>query len=86
MTRNEAIAVLKANYPDAHYSELREAVDLAIKVLEEPARKKGKWEMKWQPFFHMEVPMCSACETFSAYKTEVCPHCGADMREEKTDE
>lgn len=43
-------------------------------------RKKGKWEMKWQPFFHIEVPMCSVCETFAAYKTDVCPHCGADMR------
>lgn len=33
MTRNEAIDVLKANYPDVCFSELREAVDVAIKAL-----------------------------------------------------
>ena len=46
-------------------------------------RKKGKWEMKWHPFFHIEVPMCSVCKNLAACKIEVCPHCGADLREEK---
>ena len=35
MTREEAINVLKANYPDPCYSDLRKAVDRAIKALEE---------------------------------------------------
>ena len=35
MTREEAIEVLRANYPDACYSLLREAVDMAIEALEQ---------------------------------------------------
>lgn len=35
MTNAEAIETLKANYPDACYEQLREAVDKAIKALEE---------------------------------------------------
>lgn len=33
MTREEAIETLKANYPDACYEQLREAVDAAIEAL-----------------------------------------------------
>lgn len=33
MTNEEAIKTLKANYPDACYEQLREAVDAAIKAL-----------------------------------------------------
>ena len=33
MDKNEAIEVLKANYPSANYPRVREAVDLAIKAL-----------------------------------------------------
>lgn len=33
MTREEAIEVLRANYPDACYSLLREEVEMAIKAL-----------------------------------------------------
>ena len=33
MTNEEAIDVLKANYPDPWYEDLREAVDLAIESL-----------------------------------------------------
>ena len=35
LTRQEAIEVLKANYPTANYSELREAVDMALALLRE---------------------------------------------------
>ena len=34
MTNKEAIETLKANYPDACYEQLREAVDVAIKTLQ----------------------------------------------------
>ena len=33
MTNVEAIETLRANYPDACYSQLREAVDVAIQAL-----------------------------------------------------
>lgn len=42
MTREEAMNVLKANYPDPCFSDLRKAVDMAIKALEQP-------EPKWIP-------------------------------------
>ena len=35
MTNEEAIETLKANYPDACFEQLREAVDMAIKALEQ---------------------------------------------------
>lgn len=34
MTNQEAIETLRANYPDACFEQLREAVDMAIKALE----------------------------------------------------
>lgn len=89
MTRNEAIDVLKANYPDAHYSELREAVDLAIKVLEEPERKKGFWE--WVDDMDYR---CSVCHKYAygclgevlSGHYKYCPYCGAAMEGEEDDE
>ena len=36
MTAEEAIATLKANYPDACFEQLRDAVDIAISVLKQP--------------------------------------------------
>lgn len=36
MTTEEAIETLKANYPDACYEQLREAVDVAISALKKP--------------------------------------------------
>lgn len=36
MTREEAIATLQANYPDACYEQLRDAVDTAISSLKQP--------------------------------------------------
>lgn len=37
MKNQEAIEILKANYPDACYEQLREAVDMAIKALRNAA-------------------------------------------------
>lgn len=48
MTREEAIETLKANYPDACYEQLREAVDIAISALRTqnvPDRNVGEWDM-----------------------------------------
>ena len=36
MTNAEAIETLRANYPDACYEQLREAVDAAIEALKQP--------------------------------------------------
>lgn len=45
MTSKEAIEVIKANYPPENYTMLREALDLAIKLLEEDS-KKEEWYNK----------------------------------------
>lgn len=42
MTNEEAIETLKANYPDACFEQLREAVDMAISTLEKQIQKKSK--------------------------------------------
>jgi len=35
MDHKEAIKIIKANYPPENYTRLREALDLAVKVLQE---------------------------------------------------
>ena len=42
MDAKTAIKVLKSNYPDSRYTELRKAVAFAIKVLEKEQEKEGK--------------------------------------------
>ena len=86
MTRSEAIkALTQKTNPMMQY----EALDMAIKALEEPERKKGKWRV-----YGSEMT-CSYCETtfytnmceyIDGNVPRFCPWCGADMREEKTDD
>ena len=38
MTNKEAIKIIKSNYPPETYTMLREALDLAIKILEEDSK------------------------------------------------
>lgn len=40
MTNEEAIKVIKSNYPPGQYTMLRKALDLAIKLLEEDSEKQ----------------------------------------------
>ena len=93
MTKAEAIAMLKRiQEPEAWEPQINqaafEALDMAIKALEEPERKKGEW---------IEISLIS-----HSYKCSVCGrllvnitdgknnvaknypycHCGADMRGE----
>ena len=52
MTREEAIATLKANYPDVCFEQLRDAVDVAISALQQPEIIRCKdcknWDTTWQ--------------------------------------
>lgn len=94
MTREEAIDVLKANYPDSCYELLREAVDMAIEALEKEPRPAGKW----LPYeYGSEIwHKCSNCGKPTQYQhfykafdgkkyltsTEIqnyCRYCGAKM-------
>lgn len=47
MTREEAIEILKANYPDACFGQLRDAVDTAITALKQPEIIRCK-DCKWR--------------------------------------
>jgi len=54
-----------------------------------PERKKGKWEYDDEafpggnPYGHYD---CDQCGESVPHKTNYCPNCGADMREEAEDE
>lgn len=41
MTSKEAIEVIKSNYPPENYTLLREALDLAMQLLEQDSKKRG---------------------------------------------
>lgn len=44
MTREEAIEAIKCNWPDSRYTILREALDMAVKALED-VTDKDVWKM-----------------------------------------
>lgn len=74
MTNKEASKVLQGCF--GHTKEVNEALNLAIKALEE--RQKGKWITK--PHVH-GVTYCSECDfELKIDDTNFCPNCGADMR------
>lgn len=88
ITREEAIDILKKNYPDSHFKLLREAVDMAIEALKQPERKKGKWIEKTHTYeFFEPIPLCvcSECGRTIKYreKYKYCPNCGAEMEGEE---
>lgn len=76
MTREEAIDVLKHNYPSACFADLCEAVEIAIQALS--AQRKGKW-------IPSDVPESTLCKcdqcgfNCGAYSHCFCPNCGARM-------
>ena len=55
----------------------------------QPERKKGKWidcGSIWEGVDEYQVWRCSECIIPNYKKTRFCPNCGADMREEKTND
>ena len=69
MTNQEAIEKLKEILFMTGY---KEALDLAIKALEE--RSQGEWKLDSLGAY------CSECGTHPDYSSNYCPNCGADMR------
>lgn len=85
MTREEAIALMKRN-ADGYYPKMTEALDMAIKALEqEPAYKVGKWikQTLIMPLSDStrDCVMCSECKTHWELEYKYCPNCGAKMVE-----
>ena len=46
------------------------------------AERKGKWEKRWHSVFKEEIPCCSVCNNFMAFRWKFCPNCGAEMEDE----
>ena len=70
-------AVNKLTYPSDLMDVKRILADIPST---EP--KKGKWEMKPDPYgFFDDIPVCSecGCTTKMREKTKYCPNCGAKM-------
>ena len=83
MTREEAIKAVKEvtemslPWNDRHY----ESLQMAIKALEEPKRKKGKWINGVCDQCGSHAPYWAMATTY--YRSSFCPNCGARMDEEK---
>lgn len=87
MTRKEArtyiIRHCNPDYPQGK-TEWERAVNMAIKALEEPERKKGEWILPNNPIaVSLNEWICSECKYLIDGKHNFCPYCGADMRGEK---
>ena len=92
MTNEEAIKAIKANYPSGGYERLCEALDMAIKSLDE--RKTGRWIVLDE--CANSGCYCSNCRkklvkegwSNTVKKIKFCPNCGAKMEraEELEDE
>lgn len=87
MTREEAIARIKDHMIAHEIKEPRaiyisEALDMAIKALEQDTRQVAKWVNN----IH-DLPICSACGNYAVfdhaiddyYYSDYCPKCGAKM-------
>ena len=84
MTIEEAIDVLKHNYPSACFTELCEAVEIAIKALSvQPERKKGEWinvHISVSGDSDAECNLCGAVvHTSFSDQINYCPNCGERM-------
>ena len=91
MTRDDARLFMRKLWRETvKDSFAEEAFEIAIKALEQPERKKGKWLQKSKPleFCTEWWYECSECGSkppndrygHPNYLSDYCPNCGADMR------
>ena len=59
---------------DIQHTALREALNKVPS-----AERKGHWMKKWHTVFKEELPCCSECNNFMAFRWDYCPNCGARM-------
>lgn len=71
----ETIKTIKANYPDEHYTMVREALDIAIKALEQYIPKYVN-NINWD--YLNTFGDCPNCETriYQRYNPNRCGICG----------
>ena len=95
MTRDEAFKTMQAvksymisGNPIWSVTAIGEAFDMAIEALEQPERKKGKWDtaLRDDPLIKTSDCICSICGGITFGTPDFCPNCGADMRMDNDDE
>ena len=89
MTREEAITRIKDHivvhrYLERNAVKILEALDMAIKSLEQPERERGHWIYKKDEFDGL-LAECSVCHVEGMLYGNFCPHCGARMDEKDGD-
>lgn len=97
MTREEAIDIIRNSHitfsrcngkPLTTFSntlKFIEALKMAIEVLEQPEREKGKWidaypDIEPNPMLMYAICSVCGCEQAISNKLNFCPDCGSDMR------
>lgn len=85
MTKKEAIARIKDHivvhrYLERNAVKILEALDMAIKSLEQPGRERGYWIYKEDEFGGL-LAECSVCHVEGMLYGNFCPNCGARMDE-----
>lgn len=80
MTNEQAIRWLKALKANEIISGVREALDIAIKALEED-RPQGEWIDRMADKGYVECPFCH--KQITGGDLNFCVKCGADMRGEE---
>lgn len=81
VTRKEAIKIIEHLKLIVSSEDYKEAFSIAIEALQEPERKKGRWE-NGEP-----CPICGEdrfkdlyADIWADWQPPFCPNCGADMR------
>lgn len=88
MTRKEAIKLIKDDmrlHHDYLSGEYRKALNMAISALEQPERKKGKWEKTYRNGFGTLIGRCGVCGRTQTVDN-FCQNCGTDLREGEADD
>lgn len=83
MTNAEAITRIKDHivvhrYLERNAVKILEALDMAIKSLEQPERERGYWIYKKDEFDGL-LAECSVCHVEGMLYGNFCPNCGARM-------
>ena len=84
ISRQAAINALENTQVELMSEEWDELTDAIMEVPSadvQPVRH-GRWEKKWHSVFKEELPCCSVCNNFMAFRWRYCPNCGATMRGE----
>ena len=85
----EALAkrMLKASLTGANLNKDFQGIINMMPPADVSEKRKSGWiQVSCDEFGCCNIYVCLACGNFASMQTDFCPNCGADMKEEKTDE